>query len=83
MDAYAGYGFNKAHATSYGVLAYATAWFRANHPVAFWAGMLDAYADADMESGTARTASGCQDQAAGGLPAWRPRRTGSGCWGRT
>jgi len=49
LDAYAGYGFNKAHATAYGVLAYVTAWFRANHPVAFWAGMLDAYADDDAE----------------------------------
>jgi len=45
LDAYAGYGFNKAHATSYGVLAYLTAWFRTHHPVAFWCGMLDAYDD--------------------------------------
>lgn len=49
VDAYAGYGFNKAHATAYGVLAYITAWFRANHPVAFWAGMLDAYAESTQE----------------------------------
>jgi DNA polymerase-3 subunit alpha len=45
LNAYAGYGFNKAHATAYGVTAYVTAWFRVHHPVAFWAGMLDAYDD--------------------------------------
>jgi DNA polymerase-3 subunit alpha len=49
LDAYAGYGFNKAHATAYGVLAYVTAWYRANHPAAFWTGMLDAFADSDNE----------------------------------
>lgn len=49
LDAYAGYGFNKAHAAAYGVLAYTTAWLRTNYPVAFWAGMLDAYADSQTE----------------------------------
>ena len=46
MAAYAGYGFNKAHATAYGILAYQTAWLRRHYRVAFWTGMLDAYADA-------------------------------------
>jgi DNA polymerase III subunit alpha len=45
LDAYANYGFNKAHATAYGLLAYWTAYARTHHPVAFWAGILDCYAD--------------------------------------
>ncbi len=40
---FAGYSFNKAHATSYGIVAYITAWFKAHHPVAFWTGCLNAY----------------------------------------
>ena len=45
MSAYANYGFKKSHATSYGIFAYKTAWMRAHHPAAFWAGMLTAYAN--------------------------------------
>jgi len=32
---FAGYGFNKSHAAAYAVVAYQTAWLKANHPVAF------------------------------------------------
>jgi DNA polymerase-3 subunit alpha len=49
LDAYSGYGFNKAHSTSYGVMAYITAYLRANHPVAFWAGTLAAYESSTSE----------------------------------
>jgi len=34
---FAGYGFNKAHAAAYALIAYQTAWLKANHPVAFLA----------------------------------------------
>jgi DNA polymerase-3 subunit alpha len=34
---FAGYGFNKSHAAAYAVIAYQTAWLKANHPVAFMA----------------------------------------------
>jgi DNA polymerase-3 subunit alpha len=34
---FAGYGFNKAHSACYAVVAYQTAWFKANHPVEFMA----------------------------------------------
>ena len=34
---FAGYGFNKSHAAAYAVIAYQTAWLKANHPVAFLA----------------------------------------------
>jgi len=45
LAAYADYSFNKAHAASYGVIAYREAYMRVNHPIAFWTGMLIAYAD--------------------------------------
>lgn len=34
--AFAGYGFNKAHAASYGVLSWVTAYLRAYYPLEFW-----------------------------------------------
>ncbi len=34
---FAGYGFNKSHAAAYAVIAYQTAWLKANHPVEFLA----------------------------------------------
>ena len=37
VDKFAGYGFNKAHSAGYGLLAYQTAWMKANHPVEFFA----------------------------------------------
>ena len=38
---FAGYGFNKSHAAAYAVVAYHTAWLKANHPVHFLAGTMD------------------------------------------
>ncbi|HSE94954.1 MAG TPA: DNA polymerase III subunit alpha, partial [Methylomirabilota bacterium] len=40
MEKFAGYGFNKAHATAYGILAYQTAYLKANYPVEFMAALL-------------------------------------------
>ncbi len=37
VDKFAGYGFNKSHAAAYALLAYQTAYLKANHPVAFLA----------------------------------------------
>ncbi len=37
MDRFAGYGFNKCHAAPYAMIAYETAWLKANHPVEFFA----------------------------------------------
>ena len=34
---FAGYGFNKAHSACYGIIAYQTAYLKANHPVEFMA----------------------------------------------
>ena len=35
MEKFAGYGFNKSHSAAYALLAYQTAWLKANHPAAF------------------------------------------------
>jgi DNA polymerase III subunit alpha len=40
IEKFAGYGFNKAHSTRYAIVAYQTAWFKANHPQEFMAALL-------------------------------------------
>jgi DNA polymerase-3 subunit alpha len=40
MEKFAGYGFNKSHAAAYGIVAYQTAYLKANYPVAFMAALL-------------------------------------------
>ena len=35
VNEFAGYGFNKSHAAAYAVIAYQTAYLKANHPVEF------------------------------------------------
>ncbi|MBF0334543.1 MAG: DNA polymerase III subunit alpha [Alphaproteobacteria bacterium] len=37
VNKFAGYGFNKSHAAAYALIAYQTAWLKANHPVEFLA----------------------------------------------
>ena len=45
MEKFAGYGFNKAHAAAYALVAYQTAWFKAHHPAAFMAANLSLVMD--------------------------------------
>ncbi len=40
MAKFADYGFNKSHAAAYALVAYQTAWMKANHPEAFLAGCM-------------------------------------------
>src|SRR5437867_290511 len=40
MEKFAGYGFNKSHGAAYGLVAYQTAYFKANYPVEFMAALL-------------------------------------------
>lgn len=48
IEPFAAYGFNKAHAASYGIVAYQTAYMKAHYPVQFMAAVLAAEAgDAD------------------------------------
>ncbi len=42
IERFVGYGFNKAHSTSYAMIAYQTAWVKANYPVEFMAAFLTA-----------------------------------------
>lgn len=42
MAKFAGYGFNKSHSAPYGLLAYQTAYLKANFPVAFFAASMTA-----------------------------------------
>jgi len=44
IDKFAGYGFNKAHATAYAMIAYQTAYMKANYPVEFMTALLSAEA---------------------------------------
>jgi DNA polymerase-3 subunit alpha len=37
VDKFAGYGFNKSHSAAYALVAYQTAWLKANYPVEFLA----------------------------------------------
>lgn len=49
IEPFAAYGFNKAHAASYGKLAYQTAYMKANYPVEYMAAVLTAEAG-DVET---------------------------------
>ncbi len=40
MEAFAGYGFNKSHSTTYALVAYHTAYLKANYPAHFMAALL-------------------------------------------
>ncbi|MBE9604953.1 DNA polymerase III subunit alpha [Acetobacteraceae bacterium H6797] len=40
MERFADYGFNKSHAAAYALVAYQTAWLKANYPVAFMAALM-------------------------------------------
>jgi DNA polymerase III alpha subunit len=43
MQAYANYGFNKAHAVSYAHVSYLTGWYKIHYPLQFWAAFLTVY----------------------------------------
>ena len=40
LQSFAGYGFNKSHAAAYAIVAYQTAYLKANHPVEFFCAMI-------------------------------------------
>jgi len=48
IEPFTSYGFNKAHAASYGMLAYRTAYMKANYPVEYMSALLTVEAD-DLE----------------------------------
>ena len=51
IEPFAAYGFNKAHAASYGIVAYQTSYMKANYPVQYMTAVLQAeFGDADKVS---------------------------------
>jgi DNA polymerase-3 subunit alpha len=40
LEKFAGYGFNKSHAAAYAIVAYQTAYLKANYPVEFFCAMM-------------------------------------------
>lgn len=50
-----GYGFNKGHATSYGILAVRSAYLKANHPSEFFTALLDVYPEKHKYIAAARS----------------------------
>ncbi|NOY15137.1 MAG: DNA polymerase III subunit alpha, partial [bacterium] len=47
IEPFTGYGFNKAHAASYALIAYQIAYMKAHYPVEFMAPLLTAFSDND------------------------------------
>jgi len=45
IEPFADYAFNKSHSFGYGLITYQTAWFKANWPHHYMAGVLSSYAD--------------------------------------
>jgi len=45
IELFAGYGFNKSHSAAYALLAYQTAWLKANYPAAFMAAVFSSDMD--------------------------------------
>jgi DNA polymerase III subunit alpha len=43
IDSFRGYGFNRGHATSYGILAVRSAYLRCHHPQAYFTALLDVF----------------------------------------
>ena len=65
LEKFAGYGFNKSHAAAYAIVAYQTAYLKANYPVEFFCAMMtnDMADTAKLERihrrGARRSASKC------------------------
>jgi len=45
IEPFAGYAFNKAHSVSYGLIAYRTAYLKANYSIEYMVALLDTYSD--------------------------------------
>jgi len=63
---FAGYGFNKAHSAAYALLAYQTAYLKANFPVHFMAALLTS--DRDVTDKVVRYISECREMGIAVLP---------------
>ena len=60
MAKFADYGFNKSHAAAYALVAYQTAWLKANHPAVFIAACMSlAMSNTDRLAGLRQEAENC------------------------
>jgi DNA polymerase-3 subunit alpha len=55
LASYADYSFGRAHAVSYGRVAYRTAWMKKHHQLVFWCAILRAYEDSETVVVTRKT----------------------------
>ncbi|MCY0885362.1 MAG: DNA polymerase III subunit alpha [Firmicutes bacterium] len=67
IAAFGDYGFNKAHAAGYGLLAYHLAYLKAHHPLEFWSAQLAGIRDSD------RLAAALRACVQSGITVLRPR----------
>ena len=66
IDYFSGYGFNKSHSAAYGMIAYQTAYLKANHPVEFMAALLSS--DMDNTDKVVNFIAECRDVGVEVLP---------------
>jgi len=59
MDYFSGYGFNRSHCTQYAMIAYQTAYLKANYPLEFMAALMTV--DADNTDKVASYIAECQE----------------------
>ena len=78
MEYFAGYGFNKSHSTTYALLAYQTAYLKANYPWHFAAALLTI--EAQNTDKLALYLGECRDR---GIPVCRRTSTRASCASRS
>ena len=66
IEKFAGYGFNRSHSVAYALIAYQTAWLKANHPAAFMAAVLSS--DMDKTDKVVTMIAECRDMKLAILP---------------
>ena len=66
IRSFAGYGFNKSHSAAYGLIAYQTAYLKANYPVQFMAALLSS--DMDNTDKVVNFIAECDGMGVGVLP---------------
>ena len=70
IEKFAGYGFNKAHSTSYAMIAYQTAYLKTHYPVEFMAALLTA--ESGRSSGPEKVAQAVEEPRRMGIKVLRP-----------
>jgi len=66
IEKFSGYGFNRSHSVAYALIAYQTAWLKANYPAAFMAAVLSS--DMDKTDKVVTMIAECRDMQLGILP---------------